>query len=191
MSFGAVREHYARFFTKHAIEVVPAASRARTLLPGLDVAIIDPGPRTRAWTYATIGASQSREGAHACEFFVLSGERDDSLLELVSMAAFYHATGGTYRLGVGHLVNIGHPWREGSSCKRLLVSRPYTFGPELEICADEHGHLHVLWLLPITDDEREYALAHGVEALESLFEDVGLAYLRVDRASALHADADA
>ena len=47
----------------------------------------------------------------------------------------------------------------------MLVSLPYPFGPELEVCQLPDGELHVLWLLPITLAEREFKVREGLEAL--------------------------
>ena len=40
-----------------------------------------------------------------------------------------------------------------------------------------------LWLLPITEAERDLKASSGLEALESRFDEVDLEYWRVDRAS--------
>jgi hypothetical protein len=98
------------------------------------------------------------------------------------MAAWYH---GRHGLGVGHTLPIGEPWLPGSTCEFLLVSRPYPFGPQLEVCDLPDGHLHVLWLLPITAAEREFKVREGVEALEQRFDACGLEYGVPDRASAV------
>jgi len=46
-------------------------------------------------------------------------------------------------------------------------------------------HVEFLWLLPITEAERDFKVDQGLEALEQRFDDVELAYSRVDRASAV------
>ena len=50
-------------------------------------------------------------------------------------------------------------------------------------CHLPEGHLHVLWLLPITAAEREFKLRAGVEALEQRFDDCGLEYWDPQRVS--------
>ena len=74
------------------------------------------------------------------------------------MAAWYHGRRG---LGAGHTFPIGEPWLPGLTCELFLVSLPYPFGPELEVCNLSDGHLHVLWLLPITVAEREFNVREG------------------------------
>ena len=47
-----------------------------------------------------------------------------------------------------------------------------------------------LWLLPITKAERQYKIAHGLEALEAAFEAKKVAYASPDRESVIPEDAD-
>ena len=44
-------------------------------------------------------------------------------------------------------------------------------------------HVQFLWLLPISDAERDWKVSSGLESLESRFDDVALRYWQVDRAS--------
>ncbi len=101
-------------------------------------------------------------------------------VELVSLTAWYHKQ---HCLGVGHTLPIGEPWQRGSLCDSLLVSTPYPFGPELEVCNLPDGHVHILWLLPITSAEREFKTQHGLEALEQKFDDAELKFWDATRAS--------
>ena len=66
------------------------------------------------------------------------------------------------RLDHGHTVPIGEPWLPGSACDHLLVSLPYPFGPELEMCRWDGGHARLLWLLPITEAERDFRTEHDL-----------------------------
>ena len=50
--------------------------------------------------------------------------------ELMTMTAWYHTR---HRLGLGHTMPIGEPWVSGASCDHFLVSRPYPYGPDLEL----------------------------------------------------------
>lgn len=96
------------------------------------------------------------------------------------MVAYYHHT---ERLGVGHAFGIGEPWLEGSGCDAMLLSKPYPFGPELEICEIGEEHVHFLWVLPITQAERQFAVSNGLEAIELRFEESGLEYWNIFRPS--------
>jgi hypothetical protein len=177
-----VRQHLRRFFAGHACEehrwtLGPAAQE----LPRLRVAEFAPGPRTGLWVYATIGASEARDDPRL-EFLIAAPEPNQRHVELVTLAAWYHGRRG---LGLGHTVPIGEPWLPGSTCEFFLVSLPYPFGPELEVCNVPGWHLHVLWLLPITAAEREFKVREGVEALEQRFDARGLEFWDPGRPSAV------
>ncbi|GGN62246.1 hypothetical protein GCM10010112_20180 [Actinoplanes lobatus] len=171
----SVREHYAGLFTGSPIAVLgPAPGPVRELVPGLRILSWTPSQGGRI--YATVGLwdATQRDG-HALEFLLHAPEADDEPhVELLTMVAYYHASGGDYRLGHGHTVRIGRGWLPGSACDHLLVSLPYPWGPELEACTVPGGHARVLWLLPITRAEKELALRDGLEALEDRFEAAGI-----------------
>jgi hypothetical protein len=175
-----VRQQLRRFFAGHACEeyqwtLGPAADE----LPQLRVAEFAPGPKTNLWAYITIGAREARDDP-SLEFLITAPEKDQRHVELVTMAAWYH---GRRSLGTGHTMPIGEPWLPGSGCEFFLVSQPYPFGPELEMCNFPDGNLHVLWLLPITAAEREFKMRDGLEALEQRFDASALEYWAPDRVS--------
>ena len=150
-------------------------------MPAFQVLCAGPGPRTDCWTYLSLGASTvSHDGTGQLEFFVVAPSKDERHVELVTMVAWYHQKTG---LGWGHSVPIGHPWLPGSLCDHLLISKPYPFGPELEICNFDHGHVHVLWLLPITSAERDFKVDHGLESLEQRFDEAAIEYWDASRKS--------
>lgn len=177
-----VDQHIRRFFTGHEITEhkwllgpVPEA------MPEFQVLCAGPGPRTGCWTYLSLGASTiSHDESGLLEFFVVAPTEDPRHVELVTMVAWYHKTKA---LGWGHTVPIGHPWLPDSQCNHLLISKPYPFGPDLEICNCDRGHVHVLWLLPITSAERDYKVTHDLEALEQLFDDAAIEYWDASRKS--------
>lgn len=178
----SVRQHLRRFFTGHTCEEHQwTLGRAVEELPRMRVAEFAPGPRTGLWVYVTVGAWEAR-AVPQLEFLIAAPEQDQRHIELVTMAAWYHGRRG---LGAGHTLPIGEPWLPGSACEFFLVSLPYPFGPELEVCNLPDGHLHVLWLLPITAAERGFKVREGVEALEQRFDECCLAYWAPDRASAV------
>ena len=178
--------HLAEFFAGQKIDVVqwplgPAEER----IPGLAVARIAAGARLPAlWTYVSLGCwGATQHGGHGLEFAMTSSVDDDRITELVTMNAYYHAGTETQRLDVGHTVPIGEAWLNGSECDHLLVSIPYPYGPDLEICAWRGGHARILWLIPITERERQFKMQHGLEALEQRFEAESLKYWDSARAS--------
>jgi hypothetical protein len=176
----SVRHHLQQFFTGHdSNEHQWTLGPTAVEFPRLRVAEFAPGPKTGLWMYATIGAWEARDDRRL-EFLIAAPEQDLRHVELATMTAWYHSRHG---LGTGHTLPIGEPWLRGSSCESFLVSLPYPFGPDLEICHFPGGHIHFLWLLPITAAEREFKMKEGVEALEQRFESSALEYWVPDRAS--------
>lgn len=132
------------------------------------------------WIYATLGMSIDM-GEHLVELHVFSQEQDINLIELLTITASFHRNDAP--LGLHHSVNIGQSWQGDSLCDHAFISLPYLDGDELEIFSFGNSHLHNLWLLPITERERDYKMEHGWNALEELFEARGLNYLDTNRAS--------
>ena len=97
--------------------------------------------------------------------------RDRAIVDLLAMVAFYHVT---HALDHWHCMPIGAPWLPGSACDHLLVSLPYLHGPDLEKCALPEGHARILWLLPITTEEKDFRIEHGTDALEERFDEAGI-----------------
>jgi len=181
--YAALRRHSKEFFTGHRYkEEVWTLGPGPEVLPRLRVACLSPGPRTGLWVYVTVGAWEVRSGDVMLEFLITAPAADLRHVELLTMAAYYHRTQG---LGLGHMLPIGEPWLEGSACDGLLVSRPYPFGPELEMCCLGERHMHLDWLLPITTAERVFKVERGQEALEQRFDACGLEYWKPSRASAV------
>jgi hypothetical protein len=111
---------------------------------------------------------------------MLADRETPRLVELLAMLAYYHRD---FRLGLGHTLGLGEPWLPESTCDSILISKPYPFGPDLEVCAINGQHVHFLWALPITSAERAFKVEAGLEALEQRFDDVGLRYWLHDRES--------
>ena len=84
---------------------------------------------------------------------------------------------------IGHTLPVGEPWLPGSRCHHLLISRPCPFGPDLQTCHVGDRHVEFLWVLPISESERDLKVSSGLEALESRFDEVGLKYWQIDRVS--------
>jgi hypothetical protein len=174
--------HSRRFFEGH-----DASTRAwplgpmRQSHPSFHVLEFAPGPRSALWNYVSVGAIDVNPPNSAkLEFLLCAAEQMDRGVELVTMTAWYHSRHG---LGLGHTMPIGEPWVPRASCDHFLISRPYPYGPDLEILSIEGGHAHLLWLLPITKEERAYKMTHGLEALERLFDSNSIEYWIPDRPS--------
>lgn len=132
------------------------------------------------WIYSTLGMSIDMD-EDLIELHVFSQKQDTNLVELLTITASFHRNDTP--LDLHHSVNIGQPWQDNSSCDHAFLSLPYLDGDKLEIFEFGENHLHNLWLLPITIEERDYKMAHGWNALEELFEAAELNYLDPNRAS--------
>jgi hypothetical protein len=168
-----VCQHFLRFFAGHtAAHHVRALGPAADELPRLRVVEFAPGPKTGLWVYATVGACEARDDPRL-EFLIAAPEQDLRHVELLFMCAWYHRHHG---LGTGHTFPIGEPWLPGSECQFFLVSLPYPYGPQLEVCEVPVGRVSVVWLLPITSAEKEFKVRQGLEALEERFDSCAIEY---------------
>jgi len=139
-----------------------------------------PGNAHNFWIYSTLGMSIDMD-EHQIELHVFSQKQDVNLVELLTITALFHRNDTP--LDLHHSVHIGQPWQDDSLCDHAFISLPYLDGDELEIFSFGDDHLHNLWLLPITEEERDYKMKHGWIALEELFESHELNYLDASRAS--------
>lgn len=168
----ALCEHLRRRFPSREMTLVPATDGPiHQRVPGFHVVRLAPTPEEGDWLYVTAGLwdATQRDG-HALEFILAAPAPSDRHATTLTMTAFYHAAGGRNALDHGHTVPIGQPWLPESKCRYLLVSLPYPWGRNLEVCPLPQGHARILWLLPITRAERDYKRDHGLEALEQKLE---------------------
>lgn len=177
-----VGRHWERAWGRPGTALRWTQGRMHVLGPRFVVLRFEPSPTRRLWTYATCGMSQVQDDARV-EAFLLSPVETQAHVELLAMLASFHRADA--KLGLGHTVNLGRPWLPGSACDHGVLSLPYTEGPSVEdILDDAQGVVAKgYWLLPITRAEREFKKAHGLEALEQLFESQQFNYLNPDRAS--------
>lgn len=151
------------------------------VVPSFEVVRFSPGPKIDLWVYCSVGASTIKhEDSGLHEFVVVSPIESDRLIEMLAMITYYHSN---HKLGFGHTLPIGEPWLENSKCTNWLISLPYPFGEELEIMPLNGTNVHVAWLLPITDTERDFKVKNDLEALEQLFDDSELEYWDINRKS--------
>ncbi|MGW5667725.1 suppressor of fused domain protein [Micromonospora sp. NPDC003776] len=185
-----LREHLRNQFPTRMVEVLPpAAGPIYGRVPRFHVFRLSPGRGEYGWLYVTAGLwDATQHDGHGLEFVMLAAEPSDRHVETVTMTAYYHAAGGRNALDLGHTVPIGQPWLPRSRCDHVLVSLPYLWGPDLEVCAFPEGHIRVLWLLPITKAEKTFRHRHGLEALEQRFEDAEIDPADPGRASVVEPD---
>jgi hypothetical protein len=148
-----------------------------------DFSVLEFGPTNHQsyWIYSTLGMSKEREDEHLIELHMFSSIQDTGLLELLTVTASYHRN--DLPLGLHHTVNFGRAWQDNSECDHGFISLPCLDGEGLKVFSFEGGHLHNLWLIPITQQERDFKIEHGWDALEGLFEQNGFNYLDAKRPS--------
>lgn len=171
-----------RFFDGQQVEAFTwSAGPILTVNPHFRALRVAPAKRGGLWQYVSVGGWAATETqGRGLEFVISTLTETPRAIELLAMVVYYHRTG---HLGLGHTLPIGEPWLPESACDHLLVSLPYPFGPDLQTCHIGDLHVDVLWLLPITQDERDFKAAHGLEALEQRFDESALQYWDIRRKS--------
>lgn len=179
-----LNRHVRRFFPQNQVDALgSAAGPLAETNPHFHVLRVAPTSPNDLWTYVSIGAwAVGPDERHGVEFILTLASDEPRAVDLLAMTAYYH---GEHPLGWGELVPIGEPWLAGSQCAEFLLSTPYPFSPDLQTTDVDGRRVDLLWLLPVTDEESTFMLANGQEALESRFDEVGLEYWDVQRASAV------
>lgn len=176
----SIRSHYEKSWGK-AEGVSPFDKGPVAELPAdFDVLIFPPRSERAMWTYATVGMAQPGD-EDPIELHLFSPDRSEAIAEILYAVAHYHRTG--MRLGLGDSVNFGRPWLPGATCDHGLISLPYLDGPELEVGTIGGEGVRFYWLVPITAAEKAYKARHGLEALETRFEEGALDYCNPARRS--------
>jgi len=169
----SIFEHYREAWSA-PLETVQFRAGPIWQLPGdFTVLRCPPHGDRRMWTYATQCMSQSSDSI-ALELHMFSNARTDSIAELLVAMAHYHRT--AQQLGLDHTVNFGRPWLPNSMCDFGLISLPYLDGPKLEWMELGPRRVRFLWVVPISDSEREFCKREGVSALEARFEETQFDY---------------
>jgi hypothetical protein len=178
-----IREHVQSFFAGHRMERREfSGGPIQMVAPGFHVLAVGPGPKTSLFSFISVGGVLvTKPDRPAIEFLIIADDDRPEHVERLAMTVHYHHT---QTLGWGHTYPLGEPWVPGSTLDHALISLPYPFGPELEkfeLRPSEHGH--ILWVLPITQAEREFKKDKGLDALEQRFDEAGLEYWDVERES--------
>jgi hypothetical protein len=141
-----------------------------------------PAGENNMWKYATCCMSQPVD-EDKIELHMFSDKQDNSLIELLTVVAYYHRLKA--RLGLHHTVNFGRPWQGNAGCDRGLISQPYIYGPSLENLTIFGQNIKCYWLLPIWESEVNFKIKNGAAALEEQFDKRGLNYLNPNRENVL------
>jgi hypothetical protein len=163
----AIEEHYADVW-----KATPEACEFRSgpigqLPSGFDVLRFPPHDGRKIWTYATRCMSLP-EDENPIELHMFSPRQSSEVVEVLVATAHFHRTSA--KLDLGHSVNFGRGWIDGSKCDHGLISLPYLDGPNLEVFRLGSKIMKFYWLIPITLAEVEFKKQHGYEALEVEFE---------------------
>ena len=168
-----IEEHYLMNWSEYS-ECIFNKEHIHELLPSFNVLKFKPNEKRNSWIYATCGMS-GKDKEQGLELFIIAPTENDFLINLLAAIAHYHASGNI--LSLGHTVNFGCAWYEGSKCDHGLISLPYLDGPDLEWLEMKSMNIRFLWLIPITTEELQYKKDNGVEALENIFEEAEFNYI--------------
>ena len=85
-------------------------------------------------------------------------------------------------LGYGHTVPSGEPFAENTDLCGVLITMPYYFGNEAAVCTFPDGtEINFYQVVPLYDNEMNFKIENGAEALEDLFPDDFDMVVDVDR----------
>ena len=180
ISSNSIRAHYEGCWTEKSESTQWQLGPMQQLVPEFTTLRFPPTRNRKMWTYATCGMS-SQADAPPIELHLFSPFQTESHVELLTAIAYYHMTGAY--LDLGHTVNFGRAWLPESKCMHGLISLPYLDGPKLEWLSENGQKVRFLWLLPITDEELKFKLAHGLDALEDNFQNRPFDYVNPSRPS--------
>jgi hypothetical protein len=126
-------------------------------------------------TYATRCISQPDDVPPAEVFCQVEWQMDD-ICELLTAIAHFHRTGTA--LGPNHTVNFGRPFAPNSLLTHGLLSLPYQIPPEHAAFPNPEGEhdTRLLWLIPITEKEKQFIVSAGKDAFWSRVEQMELGY---------------
>ncbi len=177
----SIIKHYESFWNKKAVVKNWHESPISSLPKDFCVLEFAPDANRNMWTYATCCMSDQSE-KKPIELHLFSPVKTDVIVELLTIVAHFHKHGEV--LDLWHTVNFGRPWQDKSLCDHALISLPYLDGPKLEnFKVDENTVVKFYWLLPVTEEEVDYKIKNGVEALEKKFEENNFNYIDVNRKS--------
>ena len=164
-----ILKHLHWFWPNHTIEVFRwEHGPVLELVDTFRVGRISPRSADEPWIYISLNASELRGAHDSTEFVILSPIEDMIHIETLAVTAFYNVS---YPLTLGKVIDVGKPWLQNSRMHHFLVSLPYPYGPAFEWCTlSDTEKVRFLWLLPVTEEEADFAKAYGVEALERRFD---------------------
>ncbi|TDQ09201.1 suppressor of fused domain protein [Pedobacter metabolipauper] len=175
-----VISHYSDNWGTDFMEKMEFYGPIGQLVPKFSVLEYAPNSSRDMWIYATSGISTYTH-LSPVEIHLFSAIQDHSIFEILSALCYYHNIEAN--LNLGHTVNFGRSWQGESKSFYGLISLPYLDGPDLEIMNKTGREVHFYWLIPITKEEVDYKMSHGLEALELKFDENHFNYLDPNRVS--------
>ncbi|WP_421735118.1 suppressor of fused domain protein [Cellulomonas sp.] len=182
----AIERHLLGFFGAQA-KISPQAPLSegplRSRAPFFTAYEVAPTPSRPLWTYVSAGSlSEAMTGeTHNVEFVIASETQDPRMVQHLAENSHYHCGPSSQRLDLGHRLPIGEPWVPGATVDAVLVSLPFPYGEDLEYVEWNGRHTRVLWLMPITQSELDFARREGNERLEELFETYHVEFMDFSR----------
>lgn len=146
----------------------------------LNLAYFAPGGSHAPVVFATCGASLYRmnDGRRVEGLIILRREPNGVGFEgvnklLGSFALFAESTGQAVR--IGDVVRAPNELKQFCQMDAVLFLPPVPFVPQFhQLPVTRNEQVDLVWLLPVYEDEAEYALKHGPQALMLLFAAQGL-----------------
>ncbi len=157
--------HIRCFWPESVVDILSWSSGPiQRQLPGFTVARVAPAEAGDPWVFVSLG-DVTRGQDRSTEFMLLTPDGGDEHIESLAVVSSFQQL-HRERTGVGEILRLGRPWAEGAAAEHFAVSLPYPFGPAFEHVSRDGLAIRLLWLVPITPDEVDYARRLGFEALE-------------------------
>jgi hypothetical protein len=176
----ARERHYERFFGRMTQKIMHSTDVKAV---HIDIYQFEPTKERPYWTLITSGMSNERQAepedcaehmSPRAEILMYAREPQGWMFNVLKGLAEMPFEDSTY-LHWWHTVPNGMPMTATPSLLTSYFFLPPYFEPEefsnLELDGDR---VDFLWMIPITEAEREFAMEHGSQALEKKFEEVDL-----------------
>lgn len=155
----------------------PVMHTKEARVPQIDVYQFPPTEERPYWTLITGGMGDARqpvlqddqEGMHSrAEIMVYVHEPQQWMFDVLKNLAELPFQSETF-LHWHHTVPNGQPMTAGpSQLTSFFFLPPYFESEEFDTMKIDGDGVNILWLVPITEAEREFAVANGSQALEDL-----------------------
>ncbi|MCL2032857.1 MAG: suppressor of fused domain protein [Methanomassiliicoccaceae archaeon] len=193
------RKQLPELYTEHEMEAVESHIAAKfgdfknvfheIFSPDIhvDICIVDPAPRRNYYTLVTMGMGAHRmkvprelrgKGLDRAEVLIalppdwdIQNEDENWYWPIRCLKSIARLPGDNRTwLGYGHTVSNEEPYADNTELCGALITMPYLFGQEAAVCSLPNGdEINFYQVLPLYEDEMDFKIEHGAEALEDLF----------------------